>query len=124
MKKKTAALNEAEVGGKNTCPKEFAMSLPLQVSGLDSSGHEFSEESHLASISSEEAVFFLKAEVDRQSSLRLVIPLPPKLADGQPLNLVLRGTVMQAVQSALAGVQGHRVRLKLESRYFIGAEES
>ncbi|HRD02355.1 MAG TPA: hypothetical protein PLP57_06910 [Candidatus Saccharicenans sp.] len=124
MKKKTAALNEAEVGGKNTGPKEFAMSLPLQVSGLDSSGHEFSEESHLASISSEEAVFFLKAEVDRQSSLRLVIPLPPKLADGQPLNLVLRGTVMQAVQSALAGVQGHRVRLKLESRYFIGAEES
>jgi len=100
------------------------MSLPLKVSGVDSSGREFSEESHLASISSEEAVFFLRAEVDRQASLKLVIPLPPKLADGQPLNLVLRGTVLQAVQSALAGIQGQRVRLKLESRYFIGAEDN
>ena len=124
MKKKTTAPDGAGVSLKNTGQKEFAMSLPLKVSGLDSCGHEFSEESRLASISSEEAVFFLKTKVDRQSILKLVIPLPPKLADGQPLNLVLRGTVLQAVQSALAGMQGTRVRLKLESRYFIGAQEN
>jgi len=124
MKKKATSLNGAEVNGEKTVQKEFAMALPLKVSGLDSCGHEFSEESRLASISSEEAVFFLKTKVDRQSSLKLVIPLPPKLADGQPLNLVLRGTVLQAVQSALASRQGTRVRLKLESRYFIGADEN
>jgi hypothetical protein len=124
MKKKATSLNGAEVNGEKTVQKEFAMALPLKVSGLDSCGHEFSEESRLASISSEEAVFFLKTKVERQSSLKLVIPLPPKLADGQPLNLVLRGTVLQAVQSALASRQGTRVRLKLESRYFIGADEN
>ncbi len=124
MKKKATSLNGAEVNGEKTVQKELAMALPLKVSGLDSCGHEFSEESRLASISSEEAVFFLKTKVDRQSSLKLVIPLPPKLADGQPLNLVLRGTVLQAVQSALASRQGTRVRLKLESRYFIGADEN
>jgi len=124
MKKKATALSGAEMMEKNTGQREFSMSLPLAVSGLDSAGHEFSEESHLASISSEEAVFFLRARVDRQASLKLVIPLPPKLADGQPLNLVLRGTVLQAVQSALAGIQGQRIRLKLESRYFIGADDS
>lgn len=124
MKKKATSLNGAEVNGEKTVQKEFAMALPLKVSGLDSCGHEFSEESRLTSISSEEAVFFLKTKVDRQSSLKLVIPLPPKLADGQPLNLVLRGTVLQAVQSALASRHGTRVRLKLESRYFIGADEN
>jgi hypothetical protein len=124
MNKKATALSGAEIMEKNTSQKEFSMSLPLKVSGVDSSGHEFSEESQLASISSEEAAFFLRAKVDRQASLKLVIPLPPKLADGQPLNLVLRGTVLQAVQSALAGIHGQRVRLKLESRYFIGEEDN
>ncbi|MDD8020351.1 MAG: hypothetical protein PHU81_04075 [Acidobacteriota bacterium] len=109
---------------KNNVPKEFAMTLPLKVFGLDSYGHEFTEESQLASISSEEAVFFLKAKVDHQATLKLVIPLPPKLSNGEPLNLVLKGTVLQAIQSVLSGLPGNRVRLKLESRYFIGAEES
>jgi len=43
MKKKTAAPDGAGVSLKNTGQKEFAMSLPLKVSGLDSCGHEFSE---------------------------------------------------------------------------------
>lgn len=45
MKKKTTAPDGGGVSLKNTGQKEFAMSLPLKVSGLDSCGHEFSEES-------------------------------------------------------------------------------
>lgn len=63
MKKKTTAPDGGGVSLKNTGQKEFAMSLPLKVSGLDSCGHEFSEESRLASISSEEAVFFLRPKL-------------------------------------------------------------
>jgi hypothetical protein len=101
----------------------FNMPLPMRVSGIDTQGKEFQESSVLAHISSEEASFFLKTKVDRQSLLKLVIPLPPKLADGQQLKLVLKGKVV-SVESVSGNEDNKRILLKLDSRYFIGADET
>ncbi|GEM_PF-678314 len=102
--------------------QEFNLSLPMTVSGLDSSGKEFKESSVLATISSERATFPLKTDVERHSSLKLVIPLPPRLADGQPLSLVLKGKV-RAIKAAFEK-EAKIVELDLDSRYFIGTEET
>lgn len=103
-------------------PREFAMPLPMKVSGIDVRGQEFQETSVLSSISSEEASFLLKTEVERQSLLKLVIPLPPKLSDGQPLNLVLKGKVV-SVEPVHGEDKGKKILLRLDSRYFIGESE-
>lgn len=99
--------------------KEFYMSLPLTVSGLDKKDQEFTEKSVLLSISSREASFILSTPVKVESTLRLVMDLPPKLSQGKKLQLVLKGTVKDV--QPLAGNHGSRkVHLRLDSRYFIG----
>ncbi len=103
--------------------QEFAMTLPMTVSGLNARGQEFRENSLLSTISSERASFLLKTRVDPQSLLKLVIALPPKLADGQPLALVLKGKVV-AIQKVLGKDENRKIVLELDSRYFIGAEEA
>jgi hypothetical protein len=101
----------------------FNMPLPMNVSGIDAQGKEFQEPSVLTYISSEEASFFLKTRVARQSLLRLVIPLPPKLSAGQPLNLVVKGKIL-SVESVLGDENAKKILLKLDSRYFIGADKT
>lgn len=103
-------------------PRGFNMPLPMKVSGIDAQGQEFQEPSVLSFISSEEASFLLKTKVERQSLLKLVIPIPPKLADGQPLNLVLKGKVV-SVEPVPGEDKAKKILLKLDSRYFIGANE-
>jgi hypothetical protein len=103
--------------------QEFSMSLPMTVSGLDVRGQEFREDSLLSTISSERASFLLKTRVERQSLLKLVIALPPKLADGQPLALVIKGKVA-ASQPVPGEDENQRIILELDSRYFIGIEEA
>jgi hypothetical protein len=102
--------------------QEFSLSLPMTVSGLDSSGKEFKESSVLSTISSERATFPLKTDVERHSPLKLVIPLPPRLADGQPLSLILKGKV-RTIEAAVEK-EVRIIELQLDSRYFIGTEET
>jgi len=102
-------------------PREFSLYLPMTVSGVDAQGQEFREDSVLSSISSEQASFLLKTKVEFNSLLKLTIPLPPKLADGQPLALVLKGKV-KAMQP-VSGKQGSQLLIQLDSRYFIGSED-
>ncbi|MGB9906887.1 MAG: hypothetical protein ACPLRR_05815 [Candidatus Saccharicenans sp.] len=103
--------------------KEFSLTLPMTVSGLDAGGQEFRENSQLVTISSEQASFLLKTRVKRQSLLKLVIALPPKLADGQPLALVIKGRVL-ATEAVPGQPEFRKVLLGLDSRYFIGVEEA
>ncbi|MGB9863532.1 MAG: PilZ domain-containing protein [Candidatus Saccharicenans sp.] len=116
-----AEIPEAVRKEKTSEEKEFYMSLPLTVSGLDQRGREFSEKSVLLSISSQEASFMLNTLVQPESMLRLVMPLPPKLSDGKKLYLVLKGTV-KAVNPLSGNRAPHKINLKLDSRYFIGEE--
>lgn len=103
--------------------KEFSLTLPMTVSGFDARGQEFRENSVLSTISSEQASFLLRTRVERKTVLKLVISLPPKLADGQPLALVIKGRVRSSEQVA-GEPELRRVVLELDSRYFIGAGEA
>ena len=99
--------------------QEFYMSLPLTVSGVDHQGQEFSEKSVLLSISSQEASFILTTPIKKETALRLVMPLPPRLSEGKNLHLVLKGTVKE-VQPLASHPGSHQVHLRLDARYFIG----
>ncbi len=110
-------------GGSQTTVREFSLTLPMTVSGLDARGQEFRENSVLSTISSEQASFLMRTRVDRKAVLKLVISLPPKLADGQPLALVIKGRVRTSEQVP-GEPELRRVILELDSRYFIGAEEA
>lgn len=109
-------------GGDQATVREFSLTLPMTVSGLDARGQEFQENSVLSTISSEQASFLLKTRVERKTVLKLVISLPPKLADGQPLVLVIKGRVKGSEQVP-GQTELRRVILELDSRYFIGAGE-
>ncbi|MBC7364389.1 MAG: hypothetical protein H5U07_07585 [Candidatus Aminicenantes bacterium] len=102
-----------------TGEQEFYMSLPLTVSGLDHLGHEFSEKSVLLSISSQEASLVLTTPIKKETVLRLVMPLPPRLSEGKNLHLVLKGTVKE-VQPLASNPRSQKVQLQLDARYFIG----
>ncbi|MCX8160061.1 MAG: hypothetical protein N3G18_03905 [Candidatus Saccharicenans sp.] len=109
--------------GSQATVKEFSLTLPMIVSGLDARGQEFRENSVLSTISSEQASFLLRTRVERKAVLKLVISLPPKLADGQPLALVIKGRV-KTCQQVPDEPEARRVILELDSRYFIGAGEA
>ncbi len=103
--------------------REFSLTLPMTVSGLDIRGQEFQENSVLSTISSEQASFLLRTRVERKTVLKLVISLPPKLADGQPLALVIKGRVRTS-EPVPGEPELRRVVLELDSRYFIGSGEA
>lgn len=123
MNARNSRTNSSERAAGDRAVKEFSLTLPMTVSGLDVRGQEFKEKSVLSSISSEKASFLLRTRVERKSILKLVIPLPPKLADGQPLALVIKGRVMTSEQVP-GDTDVRQVVLELDSRYFIGAEEA
>ncbi|MDY0231269.1 MAG: PilZ domain-containing protein [Candidatus Saccharicenans sp.] len=118
--RRTKAQNSESMAASNAL-KEFDMTLPMTVSGLNVQGQEFRENSFLSTISSERASFLLKTKVEPQSLLKLVIALPPKLADGQPLALVIKGKVV-AIKPLIGKDETQKIILKLDSRYFIGVE--
>lgn len=122
MRPRKTQVPVAESTAGSQTVKEFNLTLPMTVSGLDAWGQEFRENSQLATISSEQASFLLKTRVERQTLLKLVIALPPKLADGQPLALVIRGRVL-AIEPVAGEPERRKVLLGLDSRYFIGVEE-
>lgn len=109
--------------GSQATVREFSLTLPMTVSGLDTRGQEFQENSVLSTISSEQASFLLRTRVERKTVLKLVISLPPKLADGQPLALVIKGRVRNSEQVP-GEPELRRVVLELDSRYFIGSGEA
>jgi hypothetical protein len=102
---------------------ERGFKLPLRtwVEGLDCSGKPFREETILAYISNRGASFSLDAEVALGAKLRLSIDLPPKLAGGGDLNLVLKGRVV-FIEATPGKNTRQKISLKLESRYLIQAE--
>ncbi|HEK85941.1 MAG: PilZ domain-containing protein [Candidatus Saccharicenans sp.] len=102
--------------------KIFEMPLSLKVSGTNLEGREFEEASTLSYISSEEASFLLETDVEPSSLLKLIIPLPDSLAEGQPLSLVLKGKVI-SMEPIMNKKNTKKVRIRLDSRYFIGREE-
>jgi hypothetical protein len=99
----------------------FKLSLPMTVEGPDPDGTFFREETSLAFMSHQGALFPLCSPVALGSRLKLAIALPPKLGEGRNLTLVVKGTIVDVDQSDADGAPP-QVALRLESRYFIQAD--
>jgi hypothetical protein len=99
----------------------FKLSLPMTVEGPDPEGTFFHEETTLAYMSHQGALFPLQSPVALGSRLKLVIGLPPKLGEGRSLRLVVKGTIVD-VDSGDGDGAAPQVALRLESRYLIQAD--
>jgi len=99
----------------------FKLALPMMVQGRDPSGRDFEEETVLDYMSGSQASFVLKNAVFLDSQLRLLVCLPPKLAEDQDLKLIIRGRVA-FLETRREGEASQTVSLALESKYVIKPE--
>jgi hypothetical protein len=108
----------------NTALKEqgFNLSLPTQVEGKEESGRAFKEKTVLSYISHHGSSFWLTHPVSLGSELKLIIDLPPKLADKKDLKLIIKGKVIFV--EALKGKNSkQRVSVKFSSKYIIDSQK-
>ena len=96
----------------------FKLSLPMTVEGPDPDGTLFHEDTTLAFMSHQGALFPLSNPVALGSRLKLTIALPPKLGEGKNLTLVVKGTIVD-IDTGDGDGAPPQVALRLESRYFI-----
>lgn len=99
----------------------FKLSLPMTVEGPDPGGAFFREETTLAFMSHQGALFPLAGPVALGSRLKLAIALPPKLGEGHNLTLVVKGTIVD-IDAGNGNGGPPQVALRLESRYLIQAD--
>jgi len=99
----------------------FKLALPMTVQGRDPAGRDFEEVTVLDYMSHSHASFILKNAVIRESQLRLIISLPPKLSEDQDLKLIIRGRIT-FLERRREGEASQRISLALESRYVIKQE--
>ena len=99
----------------------FKLALPMTVQGRDPAGRNFEEETVLDYMSHSHASFILKNAVIRESQLKLIISLPPKLSEVQDLKLIIRGRITFFERSRESEV-AQRISLALESKYVIMQE--
>ncbi|MFC2163470.1 PilZ domain-containing protein [Acidobacteriota bacterium] len=100
----------------------FNLSLPTIVEGRELSGKQFMEKTVLSYISHHGSSFWLTNSVSLGSDLKLIIDLPPKLADKKDLKLIIKGKVI-FVESTKGKDSKQRVSLKFDSKYVIESEE-
>jgi hypothetical protein len=96
----------------------FNLPLPTLVEGRDASGKAFREKTVLFYISHQGASFNLNKTIALGSKLRLLIDLPPSLAEDKNLKLVVKGKVA-LVEANNSHPSRQRVSLRFESKYFI-----
>jgi len=73
--------------------RAFELSLPALVSGSDVRGADFEEDTKVLSISSQNALFWLKSKVLIGTSLCVCLQIPKTIILENRLNLVISGTV-------------------------------
>jgi hypothetical protein len=100
----------------------FNLSLPTQVEGQEESGKSFREKTVLSYISHHGSSFWLTNPVALGSELKLIIDLPPKLADKKDLKLIIKGKVI-FVESLKGKNSKQRVSLKFSSKYIIDSQK-
>ncbi len=98
--------------------KGFNLSLPAQVEGQDMEGNFFNEKTSLSYISHQGSSFWLRTPTSIGHDLRLIIDLPPKLAQDQNLKLIIKGKVI-FVEASTDQIPKQRVSIKFENKYII-----
>ena len=73
--------------------RSFELSLPALVSGSNVRGDEFEEDTKVLSISSQNALFWLKSKVLIGTPLCVCLQIPKTIILENRLNLVISGTV-------------------------------
>ena len=98
--------------------KGFNLSLPTRVEGNDMDGTVFIENTSLSYISHQGSSFWLRTPVSIGHDLKLTVDLPPKLAQGQDLKLIIRGKII-FVEAATDQIPKQRVSIQFENKYII-----
>jgi hypothetical protein len=99
----------------------FKLALPMSVEGPDPEGTFFHEDTLLAFMSHQGAVFPLWSAVALGSRLKLSVMLPPKLGEGRNLTLVVKGTIID-IDAGDGDGAAPQVAIRLESRYVIQSD--
>lgn len=96
----------------------FNLPLPTLVEGRDAYGKPFQEKTVLYYISHHGASFNLRKSIALGAKLKLMIDLPPSLAEEANLKLIINGKVaLVETNNSQPGKQ--RISLRFENRYFI-----
>jgi hypothetical protein len=98
--------------------KGFNLSLPAQVEGQDTEGNFFNEKISLSYISHKGSSFWLRTPTSIGHDLKLIIDLPPKLAQDKNLKLIIRGKVI-FVEASTDQIPKQRISIKFENKYII-----
>ncbi len=98
--------------------KGFNLNLLTRVEGQDLEGNVFNEKTSLSYISHQGSSFWLRTPTSIGQDLKLIIDLPPKLAQDQDMKLIIRGKVI-FVEAATDQIPKQRVSIKFESKYII-----
>jgi len=98
--------------------KGFNFDLPTRVEGHDMEGNFFDEKTSLSYISHQGSSFWLRTPTSIGKNLKLIIDLPPKLAQDEKLKLIIKGKVI-FVEAATDQIPKQRVSIKFETKYII-----
>ncbi len=98
--------------------RSFELSIPALVSGIDATGDEFKEYTELASMSSQEAVFWLDAGITIGSVLKLFLDIPKTVLLDTDLKLEITGRVT-FVKADQSSEKKQLISLRLEKKYKI-----
>ena len=100
--------------------RSFELSIPTFVSGIDALGNEFKEYTELASISSQEAVFWIDSGVTIGSILKLFLDVPKTVLLESDLKLEITGRVT-FVKADQSSEKKQLISLRLEKKYKINS---
>ena len=98
--------------------RHFELSLPVQVFGINAKGEDFEEKTKIASISAQEASFWLKNKVTLGTNIKLSLDVPKTLVLESHLNLHLSGEV-KYVQSGVTDKKLQLITLQLDKLFKI-----
>jgi hypothetical protein len=98
--------------------RSFELSLPALVTGQDAKGNEFEENTQILSISSQNALFWLKSKVLIGSALCLSLLIPKTIILENSLNLLVSGKVV-LVQANGNQNNHHLVSIQLDKTFKI-----
>ena len=98
--------------------RRFELSLPVLVSGTNAKGEDFEERTKIASISAQEASFWLKSKVTTGTKVKLSLDVPKTLVLESHLNLLISGEV-KYVQSGVTNKKLQLITLHLDKLFKI-----
>lgn len=98
--------------------KSFNLTLSALVTGINSIGKEFEEDTEISLISSEQAVFLLKSKLTIGTNIFLSISIPRTLFLEYHYNLLLSGQV-NLITNDMEVEKGQKINIRLNRSFKI-----